>query len=380
MLPDLESGGVEQGTLELAEYLAHEGHKSLVISRGGRMVADLEAKGSTHILLPFIGEKSPRPLLHLPFLRKLFTRVDVVHLRSRVPAWAGFLAWKSLPEEKRPLLVTTFHGIYSINAYSAVMGKGERVIAVSKGVEEHIREHYKVPPERLVCIPRGADTRRFDPSLFSGEEILSMRRGFACDDDTVLILLPGRFTRIKGQDLVLRALQNVSLPKWKLLLVGDPAENPGYAEELRGFAETLGDHVVFTGYRKDIPALLAASDFLISPSRKPEAFGRILAEAAMMERAVIASAHGGSLEIVADRETGLLFESENVEDLAEKIEILARDKTLRDKMGKGARIRVLEKFTTQKMCESTVAFYEAALQEKARTAIKTRSPNPSARR
>lgn len=380
MLPDLETGGVEQGTLELAGYLVNSGHKALVVSRGGRMVADLEAQGVMHISLPYIGEKSPRALVHLPFLRKLFLKADVVHLRSRVPAWVGFLAWKSLPEKKRPLLVTTFHGLYSINPYSAIMTKGERVIAVSEGIREHILGHYKVNPEHLVTIPRGAETRRFDPSLFPKEDILSMRRDFGCDEDTVLILLPGRFTRFKAQDLVLQALKTVSVPNWKLLLVGDEAENPGYAEELRELAKDLGDRVLFTGYRKDIPALLAASDLVISSSRKPESFGRILAEAGMMEKPVIASNHGGSLEIVQDMETGLLFETENAESLAEKIDFLMKDRELRNKMGKLARMRVLEKFTIRKMCESTLKLYEEALQEKERNRIKKRRPNPSASR
>lgn len=380
MLPDLETGGVEQGTLELGEYLVTSGHKSLVVSRGGRMVKDLESRGSLHIPMPFIGEKSPRAFLHIPTLRRLLAKVDILHLRSRVPAWIGFLAWKSLPRQNRPLLITTFHGVYSLNPYSTIMAKGEKVIAVSQGILQHIIENYPVEPGRLACIPRGADKRRFDPSLFSEESILSMRKGFGCDEETILILLPGRFTRAKGQDLVLKALEKVSFLNWKLLLVGDPAENPGYAEELHGLAENLGEKIFFAGYRKDIPELLAASDFLISPSRKPESFGRILAEAAMMKKAVIASAHGGSLEIVLENQTGLLFETENVADLAEKITLLATNRKLCADMGEKARIRALETFTTQKMCEKTLELYLEALQEKDRNKMKTTRPRPRARR
>lgn len=359
MLPDLETGGVEQGTLELGNYLVAHGHRSLVISRGGRMVKDLETGGSTHIPMAFIGEKSPRPLFHLPALRRLFQDADVLHLRSRVPAWAGYLAWKSLPEKKRPLLVTTFHGVYSVNAYSAIMTRGERVIAVSESIKNHILENYAMDPDRLVCIPRGADSRRFDPEALLPGTRENLRRAWGCDPDTPLILMPGRFSRIKGQDLLLDALESVQHLPWKLIFVGDPAENPDYAQSLQSQATPFGNRVIFAGYRKDMPELLAASDFLVSPSRKPESFGRILAEAGMMGKPVLASAHGGSLEIVVEGETGLFFIPEDRQDLAAKLRILLENPELRQRMGLMGRHRMLTHFTTEVMCERTLELYRA---------------------
>ena len=140
MLPELEGGGVERGTLELGKYLAEHGHRSLVISAGGRLVGQLEREGSKHI--PWnVGSKSPICLKYILPLRRLLQKeqVDVLHLRSRMPAWVGYLAWKSLPKSKRPALVTTFHGFYSVNSYSAIMTKGDGIIAVSESIKKHIQ-------------------------------------------------------------------------------------------------------------------------------------------------------------------------------------------------------------------------------------------------
>ncbi|TYT75627.1 glycosyltransferase family 4 protein [Desulfobotulus mexicanus] len=361
MLPDMETGGVEQGTLEIGSYLVAHGHSSLVISRGGRMVADLEASGSRHITMPYIGEKSPRPLAHIPELRKLLQEVDVLHLRSRVPAWAGYLAWKSLPKNKRPLLVTTFHGVYSINAYSAVMTFGQRVIAVSRSIQDHILENYSIDPDRLVCIPRGADSSRFDSGRIFDEKRNLIRQGWGCEGDTPLILVPGRFSRIKAQDLVIRAMDGLGDLAWKLVFVGDPEENESYAEELGELAAPFGERIVFAGYRKDMPEVMAAADLVISPSRKPESFGRILAEAGMMGKVVLASAHGGSLDIVEDGETGFLFQSEDASDLAVKMRTLLENRELRKSMGEKGQVRISTHFTIESMCRSTLNLYEGAL-------------------
>ncbi|MCW7754096.1 glycosyltransferase family 4 protein [Desulfobotulus sp. H1] len=364
ILPDLETGGVEQGTLELGNFLVAYGHTSLVISRGGRMVEDLVSGGSQHIFMPFIGEKSPRPLGHIPALRRLLQKVDVVHLRSRVPAWAGWLAWKSLPEKKRPLLITTFHGVYSVNSYSAIMTKGERVIAVSDAILQHILANYSMDPERLIRIPRGADSRRFDPGLVSAEKREAIRKEWGCGQDSPLILVPGRFSRIKGQDFVLQAMEGLRELPWQLVFVGDPAENPAYAEELGRMASGFGKRIVLAGYRKDMPEVMAASDLVLSPSRQPESFGRVLAEAGMMEKPVLASAHGGSLEIVEDGRTGLLFSPEDEDDFRKKLQILLQNDAVRESMGKEAGRRIRAHFTIEAMCCKTLELYLTVLEEK----------------
>lgn len=358
MLPDLDSGGVEQGTLEIGNYLVAHGHHSLVISRGGRMVPALTAGGSRHITMPWIGEKSPRALTHIPALRRLLKNVDILHLRSRVPAWAGYLAWKSLPAASRPYLVTTFHGVYSINAYSAVMTKGETVIAVSDGIRAHIEASYpKVNPSRIKVIHRGGDTRRFDPDSISMDTIAKIRKEWGADTETPVILMPGRFTRLKGQDLLLSALQTLDHQNWIVVLVGDPAENPGYAIELQGKAEDLNGRVVFAGYRPDMPEMMAAADIVVSASRKPESFGRTLVEAGMMGKPVVASGHGGSLEIVVDGKTGLLYPSEDIHALGNALSVLMQSREERSRMGIAGLARCQKNFTTNTMCKRTLDLY-----------------------
>lgn len=366
MLPDMETGGAEQGTLELADYLVCNGHYSLVISRGGRMVKDLRKGGSIHVNMPYIGEKSPRGLGHIKNLRRLFSKVDVVHIRSRIPAWIGYLAWKSLPEKKRPLLVTTIHSVYSVSPYTAVMTFGEAVIVVSESVRNYVMSNYRVDSLRLHCIPRGADSRRFNPDKLDWDEVEKNRRKWTDDKNIPVILVPGRFSRVKGQNLVLEAMKFVK-GDWRLVFVGDPMENPSYARELEKEAALYPDKVFFTGYRKDIPSLLAASDIMISPSRTPEAFGRTTAEAGMMGKCVLASAHGGSLEIIQNGKTGLLFKPGSPEDMADKLSFLMANPRARETMGTAARMRMTEKFTIESMCRKTLDLYIDMLRQKSET-------------
>ena len=196
MLSDLESGGVERETLELARYLCRQGHRSIVISAGGRMVSQLEKEGSTHITWK-VGVKRPASLKTVFPLRRLLQEehVDILHVRSRLPAWIGYLVWRSLPEKTRPRLVSTFHGFYSVNPYSAVMTKGERIIAISKSVADHIRQHYKVSDDRVVLIYPGVDEDYFNPDAVSGERIQILReRWDLADYAGPIIMLPGRIS------------------------------------------------------------------------------------------------------------------------------------------------------------------------------------------
>ena len=165
ILPELEEGGVEGETLDLAVYLAQNGHRSIVISGGGRLVPQLEQTGCEHVHWPYIGEKSARCLQYINMLRNFLRteNVDVVHLRSRLPGWIGYLAWRMIPVVDRPALVTTFHGFYSVNKYSTIMTKGERVVAVSKTIREHILANYPVDPEKIVLIHGGFEVEAFDP-------------------------------------------------------------------------------------------------------------------------------------------------------------------------------------------------------------------------
>ena len=367
MLPDLEGGGVERGTLEMGKYLASNGHRSLVVSAGGRMVRQLEEEGSCHYSMN-VGSKSPVCLKYLLPLRKLIKqeRVDILHLRSRMPAWIGYLAWKSLPAKDRPVLVTTFHGFYSVNAYSAIMTRGEAIIAVSQSIKKHIAECYGKGDDVVSLIFRGVDGDVFNPDSVSRERVDSLRKDWNTAADRKIIMLPGRITRLKGQDVFLKSLKRLKASNYQAVLVGDINENLGYTQELRELVETenLGDRVIFAGHCSDMSAAYMLADIVVSASSsEPEAFGRTTVEAMSMGKAVVATAHGGSLETVLHGKTGWLVKPSDPDSMADALsEALAAADEVLIEYGKNGRARVAEKFTTRSMCEKTVELYRKYLQ------------------
>lgn len=368
MLPDLDGGGVERGTLEIGGFLAARGHKSIVISSGGRMVKQLIEEGSRHIAWQ-VGKKSPMTLRYLLPLRRLLLKekVDILHVRSRVPAWLGYLAWKSLPKKSRPRLVTTFHGFYSINGYSAVMAKGEKVIAISKTVAAHIREHYDVPEGRTALIYRGFDDEKFDPGRVSQKKIDALRTHWGIHKDPQpIIMLPARLTRLKGHDVFFQALKKVQSLPWTAVCVGDTEENPAQTERLMKMLKQLGleKRVKMVGHCDNMPTAYMVAGLIVSAtSTEPEAFGRVAVEAMAMGKPVIASAHGGSLETVLDKKTGWLTAPNNPDSLAAALEDAVQNQELRVRIGANGRQWVREQFTTESMCEKTLALYQELLQK-----------------
>ncbi len=367
MVPELEGGGVERGTLELGKHLVQQGHRSLVVSGGGRLVELLEREGSSHVSMK-VGVKSPLCLKYILPLRQLLLkeRVDILHLRSRLPAWIGYLAWKSIPKKKRPLLVTTFHGFYSINAYSAIMTKGDVVIAVSESIQKHIAEHYS-KEQNVVSIFRGVDTDTFNPESVSSDRLDSLRAKWGVVPGKPVIMLPARMTRLKGQDVFLMSLASLQDRNFQAILVGDEPESSTYKNEIANIIEkyNLKDCVKMVGHCSDMAAALLLSDIVVSAtSSTPEAFGRIAVEAMAMGKPVIATAHGGSLEIVIDNETGWLVEPSNSLAMSKVLdEALSMSKEQLSCIGENGRNRVLSKFTTKTMCEQTVETYKRYLRK-----------------
>ncbi len=210
LLPELDEGGVEGETLDLGIYLTQQGHRSIVISGGGRLVPQLTQAGCQHVHWPYIGEKSLRCLQYITKLSKFLAeeKVDILHLRSRLPAWIGLLAWKLLPEHKRPALITTFHGFYSINSYSSIMTKGQRVVAVSETIKNHIIDNYKIPPGKISLIHGGFDPIQFSPDAVEDRRVQHLKDDWAIqvDQTTPIIILPGRLTEWKGQDVFVDSL------------------------------------------------------------------------------------------------------------------------------------------------------------------------------
>ncbi len=368
MLPGLDGGGVEQGTLEMGAWLVAQGHRALVVSQGGRMVADLENAGVKHFRQTYIGEKSPRALLHFAALRRLLRvyRVDVLHLRSRLPAWVGYWVWQSLPPSQRPALVTTFHGFYSINPYSAIMTRGQRVIAVSRTIARHVQMVYGISPRRIRIIYRGFDHQRFDPDQAWGDRLAQARRMWRLPDPCPpLILMPGRLTRLKGHLFLLESLARLPDQPWLLVCTGHIDERSTYTRTVRQTIQKLNlpARVRLTGHWADMPAAMQLADVVVCPSLQPESFGRVAVEAQAMGKPVIATAHGGSLETILNGRTGCLVMPGQVDRLRDALHAALQDAAWRRRCGHAGRWWVRRRFATETMCRQTLGVYRELLRD-----------------
>jgi glycosyltransferase involved in cell wall biosynthesis len=308
MLPALDSGGVERGTLQVARELVRRGHRSLVISTGGRLVPQLEADGSEHVTWRVSKSDHVIPLSYVWKLRDLLRRerVDILHVRSRHPAWLAWLAWRGMAQSTRPKFVTTAHGLYSVNWYSGVMARGERVIAISQTVRDYLLANYPrlARPETTAVIYRGVQEEGYDFDFAPSEEWL--RRWEAEYPHLAgrpLVTLPGRLTRLKGHGDFLRLLELLARdrPDVQGVIVGgaDP-RRAGYAEELRRTVRDMGlRNVTFTGHRNDLREILAISRVALSlTANPPEAFGRTVAEALSLGTPVVGYDHAGTGEVL----------------------------------------------------------------------------------
>ena len=307
MLPALESGGVEKGTLEVGRHLVNNGHRSIVISAGGRLVEQLAREGSEHIAWP-VGAKRLTTLRYIWQLRDFLARErpDILHLRSRLPAWIGYRAWKGLRPESRPHLVTTVHGPYTPGRYSSVMVRGERVIAISDMIRAYILRNYPwVNPAIIRVIPRGVDPQAYSHGYRPPAEWLATWRAQYPElEGKYVITLPGRLTRWKGQEHLIRiiaGLKQRGLPAHGVL-VGDAHPRKQYfADELHAQVKAAGleNDISFTGHRSDMKEIMAVSDVVLSLSLDPEAFGRVSLEALTLGVPVAAYNHGGVAEQLA---------------------------------------------------------------------------------
>ena len=306
LLPALEAGGVERSTLEIAQALVTAGHRAIVVSAGGRLLPQLLATGAEHFTLD-IGRKSPMVLRHLPALRALFRDADIVHARSRLPAWLGWWALRGMHGAK-PKFVTTAHGLNSPSRYSAVMTRGERVICVSRTVRDYLLTHYPATdPKRLVVIPRGIDPAAF-PRVLHPDRAARARINDAFPQlagDGPLLLLPGRGTRLKGHAdaIALLATLRAAGTDARLWMPGvRQAGREAYVLELEALVDAagMGDVVAMSEPTSDMAVAYAACDLVLQLSRKPEAFGRTVIEALSVGRPVLGWDHGGVGELLRE--------------------------------------------------------------------------------
>ncbi len=328
VLPALDSGGVEKGTLEVAKFLVEKGHRSIVISKGGRLLKQLIRSGSEHLKLD-IGKKSLLTLKYIPALIKFIkiNNIDIIHVRSRFPAWIIYFTLKFISKKIRPVLITTVHGPYSINYYSSIMTKGDLVIAVSEMIKKYILDNYKVQRKRLYLNFRGIDARNYNHNqTVSKKWRSSWYKEYPNTKNKILITLPARITRWKGQEDFIRLILRLKndFPEIHGLIVGDTQK--GKTNFLRSLRErvklnNLSDNITFTGHRGDIKEIMLISKIVFSLSNQPEAFGRVSLEALSLGIPVIAYSHGGVEEQLKNILPSGLVTKNNKQSLYEKTKI-----------------------------------------------------------
>ena len=354
LVPELDSGGVERGTVEVVRALTRAGHRSIVVCAGGRMVEELRASGGELVQWP-IGRKSPLTLRFVRRLRRLLRDEDaqVVHARSRIPAWIAYLAWRRMPAGERPRFVTTVHGIYSVNRYSEIMTRGEYVIAVSETVRRHLENHYPhAESSRIRVIHRGVDLREFPHGHRPSEAWLQCWYDrFPELADKVVLTLPGRLTRLKGHQAFLDLLGRLARDEARMhgLIVGDGSgASERYASVLRREAATRGLPVTFAGHREDMRDVYAASHVVLSLSSHPESFGRTVVEALSVGVPVIGYDHGGVGEVLASAFPAGLVKPGDEQALDAKVRRFAEDPP---------HPPALRAFTLESMLAQTLALY-----------------------
>ncbi len=349
VLPELKSGGVERGTIDLAKYLHRHGHKAVVVSAGGPLVAELTAAGVTHYALP-VHKKSPLSVIRsVRTLSRIvqLEKIDMIHARSRVPAVVAFF----VSRRTQVPFVTTCHGFYSKHFLSRMMGWGKIVIVASRVIGRRMRDDFGVAQSKMRLIPRGVNLEEFRwnrPEMPRPEIVVGMI---------------GRLTPIKGHPLFLKAMARVArvFPEMKIRIIGD-APKPQYKEELLALARHLGisKQVEFLGTRYDIPRLLTDMTVLAVPSVGEEAFGRVAIEAGACGVPVVATKIGGLMDVVEDGKDGLLVPPDDPRLLAEAVLRLIKEPAYAAGLAKHFRTKIEREFNLERMFESTLEVYKEA--------------------
>ncbi len=371
VLPRLVTGGAERGAVDIAVTVAEADGTSLVASEGGPMEYELKRGGVPHIKLPL---SSKNPLVMRRNVGRLVSiikkhDVDIVHARSRAPAWSALAAAKRTGCH----FVTTFHGAYGTNSalkryYNGVMVKGERVIANSEFIARHIRDIYKVDPGHIRVIRRGVDLDRFDPERVSAERVIQLSNRWRLPDGVPVVMLPGRLARWKGHSMLIKALAALGDIELLCVIVGLDQGRAAYRNELEKLIARHGldSRVFLTGHCDDMPAAYMLADVVVSASTRPEAFGRVVSEAQAMGCPVVASDHGGAREQVVGNRTAFLYPPNDATQLTEMIrKALALGADERERLAEEARAHVMANFDKRHMCAATLALYREILHTEA---------------
>ena len=374
VIPKLGYGGAETGCYDIAHYLPENDCGSFIVTSGGELLKFIDKKKVKIIKLP-VHSKNPL-IIFINFLALvaiiLVKNISIVHARSRAPAWSCLLAAKITGRK----FVTTFHGTYNFNNkikkfYNSVMVRSDLIIAGSNFIFSHIKDNYTKylnAKKKLLVIFRGINVDYFDPTTKLDSDEKKLLKKWQIEKDKKIILLPGRLTGWKGQEVFIEAINLVNIElgyeAFYAVILGSDQGRDLYKKKLIRITEQhrLNNQVKFIDHCNDMALAYKVSDIVISASIEPEAFGRVAVEAQSMEKPIIASDIGGSNETIIDDKTGFLFESNNAKSLSKKIlKVLSMDETLLQSIGKEGRKNIIQKFNVEKMCFSTYSEYKRIL-------------------
>jgi glycosyltransferase involved in cell wall biosynthesis len=355
LLPELKVGGVERGTVDLSDHLIKLGHNSAVISAGGQLVNLLNNHGAKHYELP-IAKKNIRALLQINNLKNIYSEFqpDIVHVRSRFPAWINYFALKNF-KGKKPIVISTFHGLYSKPFYSKSMSYADEIIAISQTVKNYIKENYSVDKSNLHLIYRGCDLEEFNRSPLSEEWKKTWFNEFPQTKNKIILNLPGRITSWKGIESFIDLFSHIDLSRFHGIIPGPVAANKrNYFNSLKTLIKqkNLTDHLTFCGARSDIADVYKISDIVMNLSSKPEPFGRTIIEASACGSHVMGWDRGGVKESINSINPVGLVDYGNVEMLAKQIEQV---------LSTSVPESIPEQFTKESLVNATMNVYELAL-------------------
>ncbi len=371
VIPKLGYGGAETGCFDIAHYLFENNCSSFLITNGGPLTKFINKKKVKYIRLP-VNSKNPIIMLLNTILISVivfFYNIDIIHARSRAPAWSCFLASRIT----RKKFVTTFHGTYNFKSkikkfYNSVMLRSDLVIAGSNFIFSHIKENYKEylnNSKKFLVIFRGINIDYFDASTTFTEDEDKLFKSWNLEVEKKTILLPGRITEWKGHEMFIEAMNKINIQlghkSFKAVILGSDQGRDLYKKKLIRLVEQyrMNDQIKFVDHCENMPLAYKISDLIVSTSIEPEAFGRIAVEAQSMEKPIIASNLGGSKETIVNNKTGILFDAGDSDDLSKKIiEFFNFDKSTIEQMGKEGRKNVSAKFNVEKMCFSTYSEYK----------------------
>ena len=361
VLPDLNSGGVERGTLEVSKYLVNMGFRSMVISNGGRMVEDLERDKGEHYKVG-VGKKNLFIIFSffklINFIKK--NKIDIIHARSRLPAWVCYLALRLIKKNVRPIFITTVHGPYSASYYSSIMTKGDRVIVVSEMIKNYVLKNYKIDKKKIILNYRGVSNESFPYNFKASQNWLrSWYEDFPQTKNKIILTLPARITRWKGQEDFISMIKGIIINHSNVhgLIVGDEDKKHKFTKELSAKIKKLGlnQNITIIGHRKDIREIMSISKIVFSLSREPEAFGRVSLESLSLGIPVIAYSHGGVKEQLVKLLPSGLIKVRGVNDA-----IWLAIKWIK----KSPKIKQNNFFTLEKMLQNTLSVYKKIIKER----------------